>query len=118
MEYKNTDIEEMVQKVRRIRCASGPRFAVQDKVTHTKIIMDGVLGYGTEIYHIAWENKYFKNNIPQVDFKEGYEIKELGDTKFKSMKEALDIALTEARKGQVEKYLPIRKGYSYEIAKI
>jgi hypothetical protein len=104
IEFKNQDIEEMLSKVRRIRCMHGPRFSMYDKVSKVQIYLDSVLGYEGNVYHVSLKSRKIKG-YPQFEFQEGSMCEGL-DLIFKNLKEALDIALTVARTEDLEKYIP------------
>jgi len=94
------DLEEMFGKVRKIRCMHGPRYSVYDKVSKTQIYFDSVLGNEPNIFHVCWKFKQDgKEVFPQVEFAEGMQYMDF-EEKFRPLKDALDFALTEARKGK------------------
>ncbi len=96
--YNNTDIDEMTAKLRRIRSVADVRYSMYDRVSKTQIYLDASLEAPIAAWHIAWHNKKgdgcLGDLFPQANFKNGT----------KTLKDALDIALTIARAKKLADY--------------
>jgi hypothetical protein len=88
------DFNEMLAKLRQIRCMHWPRYAVYDKTSKTTIYLDRTRLEGFD--HIVWKpNKYPKGvSYPQADIAPTDKIS------------ALAFALRVAREGRVMEYAP------------
>lgn len=104
-EYKNADIEELYEKSKMLNSMYITKWSVYDKVSKTQIYLEILPGH-SHVFRFGLKLRGYKKAI-YFKFKDGITLNgSRGFTdKVRPMREALDIALTNARETDIRQYI-------------